>query len=142
MLFTVFLFSIKLQSPLIKHGEAFLWVWDSATRTQGRPALQLLCPGRAPPKYSSSTAKYLAYEEESKSPVTRLLLVYIYAQSSNNLIPRLTNHVSAQFLQGQMVLVHLYCAPLAPGLEKVPQKLTGSFKGGNYLSMPYTIQRD
>lgn len=52
LLFTVFLFPIKLQSPPIKHEEAFLWVWDSATRTQGGPALQLLRLGRAPPKYS------------------------------------------------------------------------------------------
>lgn len=42
LLFTVFLFPIKLQSPPIKHEEAFLWVWDSATRTQGGAALQLL----------------------------------------------------------------------------------------------------
>jgi len=67
----------------------------------------------------------------------RLLSVYIYAQSSNNLIPRLTNHGSEQFFQGQMVLlVHLYCALLAPGLEKVPQKLTGTSEGGIYLCMP------
>lgn len=72
----------------------------------------------------------------------RLLLIYIYAQSSNNLIPRLTNHVSAQILQGQTVLVHLYCAPLALGVGKVPQKPTGTFKGGIYLSTPYRIQRD
>lgn len=71
----------------------------------------------------------------SKSPVPRLLSVYIHAQSSNNLIPRLTNHVSAQFLQGQTVLVHLYCALLAPGLEKVPQKFTGTFKRSICLSI-------
>lgn len=71
----------------------------------------------------------------SKSPVPRPRSVYIHAQSSNNLIPRLTNHVSAQFLQGQTVLVHLYCAPLAPGLKKVPWKLNGTFKGGIHLSV-------
>lgn len=52
LLFTVFLFPIRLQSPPIKHEEAFLRVWDCATHTQEGPTPQLLPLGRAPPKHS------------------------------------------------------------------------------------------
>lgn len=68
LLFTVFLFPIKLQSPPIKHEEAFLWVWDRATRTQGGPALQLLCQNTQPylqqsiwPMKKKTTAKVPSY---------------------------------------------------------------------------------
>lgn len=47
LLFTVFLFPIKLQSPPIKHEEAFLWVWDSCNMHIKRTS-----SSAAPPKYS------------------------------------------------------------------------------------------
>lgn len=117
LLFTVFLFPIELQSPPIKQEEAFLWVRDSTYRRGGQTfswaELHRNAPGLMYSSFLPRRGKLY-----SKSPVTRLLLVYIYAGSSNNLIPRLTNHVSAQFLQGQTVLVHFYCATVVPGLKQ------------------------
>lgn len=50
LLFTVFLFPIKLQSPPIKHEQAFLWAWDRVNTRARTTSSSAAMPGQSSAK--------------------------------------------------------------------------------------------